>query len=112
MRPHGELNVLLVGSADPRHILKTITGLTDSDTLHVSDSFTYSTWIEINHILQRPKSAVLCQCVNDEVCGLLQIWVIENSMEVVARQLVLLYLSLLTPENMSLHSMYLNILYK
>ncbi|KTF80357.1 hypothetical protein cypCar_00010950 [Cyprinus carpio] len=65
VRPHGELNVLLVGSADPRHILKTITGLTDSDTLHI--------------------------------------WVIENSMEVVARQLVLLYLSLLTPENMSLH---------
>ncbi|XP_026114279.1 dynein assembly factor 3, axonemal [Carassius auratus] len=64
-RPHGELNILLVGSADPRHILKTITGLTDSDTLHV--------------------------------------WVIENSMEVVARQLVLLYVSLLTPENMSLH---------
>uniref|UniRef100_A0A8C2C3A0 Dynein axonemal assembly factor 3 n=1 Tax=Cyprinus carpio TaxID=7962 RepID=A0A8C2C3A0_CYPCA len=65
VRLHGELNVLLVGSADPRHILKTITGLTDSDTLHI--------------------------------------WVIENSMEVVARQLVLLYLSLLTPENMSLH---------
>ncbi|KAK2870375.1 hypothetical protein QQF64_021658 [Cirrhinus molitorella] len=65
VRPHGELNILLVGSADPRHILKTITGLTDNDTLHV--------------------------------------WVIENSMEVVARQLLLLYLSLLTPENMSLH---------
>ncbi|KAK7118707.1 hypothetical protein R3I94_022264 [Phoxinus phoxinus] len=65
VRSDGELNVLLVGSGDPRHILKTITGLTDSDTLHV--------------------------------------WVIENSMEVVARQLLLLYLSLLTPENMSLH---------
>ncbi|RXN21799.1 dynein assembly factor axonemal [Labeo rohita] len=65
VRPHGELNILLVGSADPRHILKTITGLTDNDTLHV--------------------------------------WVIENSVEVVARQLLLLYLSLLTPENMSLH---------
>lgn len=65
VRPHGELNVLLVGSGDPRHILKTITGLTHSDTLHV--------------------------------------WVIENSMEVVARQLLLLYLSLLPPEKMSLH---------
>uniref|UniRef100_A0A672KT83 Dynein axonemal assembly factor 3 n=1 Tax=Sinocyclocheilus grahami TaxID=75366 RepID=A0A672KT83_SINGR len=65
VRPHGELNILLVGSADPRHILKTITGLTDTHTLHV--------------------------------------WVIENSMEVVARQLLLLYLSLLTPENTSLH---------
>ncbi|XDV47895.1 hypothetical protein PO909_017437, partial [Leuciscus waleckii] len=49
VRSDGELNVLLVGSGDPRHILKTITGLTDSDTLHV--------------------------------------WVIENNMEVVARQL-------------------------
>ncbi|XP_048010646.1 dynein axonemal assembly factor 3-like [Megalobrama amblycephala] len=65
VRSDGELNVLLVGSGDPRHILKTINGLRDSDTLHV--------------------------------------WVIENSMEVVARQLLLLYLSLLTPENMSLH---------
>ncbi|XP_067234666.1 dynein axonemal assembly factor 3-like [Chanodichthys erythropterus] len=65
VRSDGELNFLLVGSGDPRHILKTITGLRDSDTLHV--------------------------------------WVIENSMEVVARQLLLLYLSLLTPENMSLH---------
>ncbi|XDV47899.1 hypothetical protein PO909_017441 [Leuciscus waleckii] len=35
VRSDGELNVLLVGSGDPRHILKTITGLTDSDTLHV-----------------------------------------------------------------------------
>ncbi|XP_056306343.1 LOW QUALITY PROTEIN: dynein axonemal assembly factor 3 [Danio aesculapii] len=65
VRPHGELNVLLVGSGDPRHILKTITGLTHSDTLHV--------------------------------------WVIENSMEVVARQLLLLYLSLLPPDKMSVH---------
>ncbi|XP_067291514.1 dynein axonemal assembly factor 3-like [Pseudorasbora parva] len=65
VRSDGELNVLLVGSGDPRHILKTITGLRDSDTLHV--------------------------------------WVIENSMEVVARQLSLLYLSLLTTENISLH---------
>ncbi|XP_077101451.1 dynein axonemal assembly factor 3-like [Siphateles boraxobius] len=65
VRSDGELNVLLVGSGDPRHILKTITGLTHSDTLHI--------------------------------------WVIENSMEIVARQLLLLYLSLQTPENMSLH---------
>lgn len=65
VRPHGELNVLLVGSADPRHILKTITGLMDTDRLHV--------------------------------------WVIENSIETVARQLLLLYLSLRTPESMSLH---------
>jgi len=44
------------------------------------------------------------------MCGMLQVWVIENSMEVVARQLLLLYLSLQTPENMSLHSTYLHIL--
>lgn len=36
LRPQGELNVLLVGSSDPRHILKTISGLKDTDSLHVS----------------------------------------------------------------------------
>ncbi|KAL6489143.1 hypothetical protein MHYP_G00028840 [Metynnis hypsauchen] len=65
VRQEGKLNVLLVGSGDPRHILKTIAGLRDTDTLHV--------------------------------------WVIENSMEVVARQLLLLYLSLITPESMGLN---------
>ncbi|KAK2855426.1 hypothetical protein Q7C36_007295 [Tachysurus vachellii] len=63
-RQQTELNVLLVGSSDPRHILKTISGLGDSDTLHV--------------------------------------WVIENSMEVVARQLLLLYISLSAPESMGM----------
>ncbi|KAG7335565.1 hypothetical protein KOW79_000258 [Hemibagrus wyckioides] len=63
-RPQGELNVLLVGSSDPRHILKTISGLKDTDTLHV--------------------------------------WVMENSMEVVARQLLLLYVSLSSPESMGM----------
>ncbi|XP_036447377.1 dynein assembly factor 3, axonemal [Colossoma macropomum] len=65
VRQEGKLNVLLVGSGDPRHILKTIAGLRDTDKLHV--------------------------------------WVIENSMEVVARQLLLLYLSLTTPESMGLN---------
>ncbi|XP_026875498.2 dynein assembly factor 3, axonemal [Electrophorus electricus] len=65
VRAEGELNVLLVGSGDPRHILKTIAGLRDTDTLHV--------------------------------------WVIENSMEVVARQLLLLWLSLTAPDSMSMH---------
>nr|XP_055038325.1 dynein axonemal assembly factor 3-like [Misgurnus anguillicaudatus] len=65
MKSHGELNILLVGSGDPRHILKTISGMRETDSLHV--------------------------------------WVIENSMEVVARQLLLIYLSLLNPETMSLH---------
>ncbi|XP_073720256.1 dynein axonemal assembly factor 3 isoform X1 [Misgurnus anguillicaudatus] len=65
MKSHDELNILLVGSGDPRHILKTISGMRETDSLHV--------------------------------------WVIENSMEVVARQLLLIYLSLLNPETMSLH---------
>ncbi|XP_017347855.1 dynein axonemal assembly factor 3 [Ictalurus punctatus] len=63
-RPQGELNVLLVGSGDPRHILKTISGLKDTDSLHV--------------------------------------WVMENSMEVVARQLLLLYIALSAPESMGM----------
>ncbi|KAI4876443.1 hypothetical protein NFI96_010328 [Prochilodus magdalenae] len=65
VRPEGELNVLLVGSGDPRHILKTIAGLRENNSLHV--------------------------------------WVIENNIEVVARQLLLLYLSLSTPESMGMH---------
>ncbi|CAK6964233.1 dynein axonemal assembly factor 3-like [Scomber scombrus] len=64
-RPEGEVNVLLVGSGDPRHILKTIAGLPDKDSLHV--------------------------------------WVIESSMEVVARQLLLLYLALMPQESMGLN---------
>ncbi|XP_053197054.1 dynein axonemal assembly factor 3-like [Scomber japonicus] len=63
-RHEGEVNVLLVGSGDPRHILKTIAGLPDKDSLHV--------------------------------------WVIESSMEVVARQLLLLYLALMPQESMGL----------
>ncbi|KAF0025364.1 hypothetical protein F2P81_022245 [Scophthalmus maximus] len=62
VRREGEVNVLLVGSGDPRHILKTIAGLRSEESLHV--------------------------------------WVIENSMEVVARQLLLLYLALVPQENM------------
>ncbi|KAJ3607692.1 hypothetical protein NHX12_024743 [Muraenolepis orangiensis] len=60
---NGELHVLLVGSSDPRHILKTVAGLKVTDRLHV--------------------------------------WVIENSMEVMARQLLLLLLSL--QEDSSVH---------
>ncbi|KAL3051372.1 hypothetical protein OYC64_001596 [Pagothenia borchgrevinki] len=58
----GDVNVLLVGSGDPRHILKTISGLQEEERLHV--------------------------------------WVIESSMEVVARQLLLLYLALMPKESM------------
>ncbi|KAM9837955.1 dynein axonemal assembly factor 3 [Aulostomus maculatus] len=65
VRQKGEVNVLLVGSADPRHILKTIAGLGDEDSLHV--------------------------------------WLIESSMEVVARQLLLLYLALIPQESMGLN---------
>ncbi|KAG7507583.1 hypothetical protein JOB18_038793 [Solea senegalensis] len=60
-----EVNVLLVGSGDPRHILKTISGLQNEQSLHV--------------------------------------WVIENSMEVLARQLLLLYLALMPQESIGLH---------
>ncbi|KAJ7984564.1 hypothetical protein DPEC_G00356100 [Dallia pectoralis] len=61
----GDVNVLLVGSGDSRHILKTIAGLRNTDTLHV--------------------------------------WLIENSMEVVARQLLLLFLALTPYESMGLN---------
>ncbi|XP_041671301.1 dynein assembly factor 3, axonemal-like [Cheilinus undulatus] len=62
VRHEGKANVLLVGSGDPRHILKTIAGLQGTESFHV--------------------------------------WVLENSMEVVARQLLLLYLALMPPESM------------
>ncbi|TMS21809.1 Synaptotagmin-1 [Larimichthys crocea] len=62
VRVKGEVNVLVIGSGDPRHILKTIAGLQDEESLHV--------------------------------------WVIENSMEEVARQLLLLYLALMPQESM------------
>ncbi|XP_056222504.1 dynein axonemal assembly factor 3-like [Seriola aureovittata] len=65
VRHEEEVNVLLVGSGDPRHILKTIAGLQNGEGLHV--------------------------------------WVIENSMEVVARQLLLLYLALMPQESMGLN---------
>ncbi|KAM3592636.1 uncharacterized protein V6R79_022597 [Siganus canaliculatus] len=60
-----EANILLVGSADPRHILKTVAGLQKDECLHV--------------------------------------WVIENNMEVVARQLLLLYLALMPQESMGIN---------
>uniref|UniRef100_UPI0037E92711 dynein axonemal assembly factor 3-like n=1 Tax=Semicossyphus pulcher TaxID=241346 RepID=UPI0037E92711 len=62
VRLEGEANVLLIGAGDPRHILKTVAGLQNNESLHV--------------------------------------WVIENSMEEVARQLLLLYLALMPPESM------------
>ncbi|XP_070783686.1 dynein axonemal assembly factor 3-like [Enoplosus armatus] len=62
VRLEGEVNVLLVGSGDPRHILKTVAGLQNEESLHV--------------------------------------WVIENNMEEVARQLLLLYLTLMPQESM------------
>ncbi|XP_023149554.1 dynein axonemal assembly factor 3 isoform X2 [Amphiprion ocellaris] len=65
VRYEGEANVLLIGSGDPRHILKTIAGLQDTQSLHV--------------------------------------WVIETSMEVVARQLLLLYLALIPQESMGIN---------
>ncbi|KAK7919683.1 hypothetical protein WMY93_010967 [Mugilogobius chulae] len=59
-----ETNILLVGSGDPRHILKTIAGLPDKHRLHV--------------------------------------YVMENTMEVVARQMLMLYLSLMPEDTMGL----------
>ncbi|XP_031595171.2 dynein assembly factor 3, axonemal [Oreochromis aureus] len=64
-RCEGDINVLLVGSGDPRHILKTIAGLQDKQSVHI--------------------------------------WVIENSMEVVARQLLLLYLALIPQDSMGIN---------
>ncbi|XP_006805807.1 dynein assembly factor 3, axonemal-like [Neolamprologus brichardi] len=64
-RCEGETNVLLVGSGDPRHILKTIAGLQDKQSVHI--------------------------------------WVIENNMEVVARQLLLLYLALIPQDSMGIN---------
>lgn len=38
VRSDGELNILLVGSGDPRHILKTLSGITESDVIHVRET--------------------------------------------------------------------------
>ncbi|KAM9773761.1 dynein axonemal assembly factor 3 isoform 1-T2 [Syngnathus typhle] len=65
VRHEGEVNVLLVGSGDPRHILKTLSGLRDEDVLNV--------------------------------------WLFENCMEVVARQMLLLYITLTPQEMMGLN---------
>ncbi|XP_049916669.1 dynein axonemal assembly factor 3-like [Epinephelus moara] len=62
VRHESNVNILLAGSGDPRHILKTISSLRDEESLHV--------------------------------------WVIENSMDLVARQLLLLYLALMPKESM------------
>lgn len=35
VRPERDANILLVGSGDPRHILKSIAGLQDKDNLNV-----------------------------------------------------------------------------
>ncbi|XP_046906753.1 dynein axonemal assembly factor 3-like [Hypomesus transpacificus] len=65
VRQEGEVRMLLIGSADPRHIMKTVAGLKDTDSLHV--------------------------------------WVLESSIGVVARQLLLLAVCLAPPESMGLH---------
>ncbi|XP_030610519.1 dynein assembly factor 3, axonemal [Archocentrus centrarchus] len=64
-RCEGDINVLLVGSGDPRHLLKTFASLQDKQSVHI--------------------------------------WVIENSMEVVARQLLLLYLALIPQGSMGIN---------
>ncbi|KAA0705154.1 Dynein assembly factor 3, axonemal [Triplophysa tibetana] len=89
VRSGGELNILLVGSGDPRHILKTLSGITESDVIRVSETET------LLHMMSQMRS--------DAHVDVLQVWVIENSMEVVARQLLLIYWSLLSPETISVH---------
>ncbi|XP_061765351.1 dynein axonemal assembly factor 3-like [Nerophis ophidion] len=65
VRRDREVNLLLVGSGDPRHILKSVAGLREEEVLHV--------------------------------------WVLESSMEVVARQMLLLYIALTPQEMMGLN---------
>ncbi|XP_014832998.1 PREDICTED: dynein assembly factor 3, axonemal isoform X1 [Poecilia mexicana] len=65
VKSDGEMNVLLVGSGDPRHILKTIVDSPVEQHLHM--------------------------------------WVIESSMDVVARQLLLLYITLTSQEKMGIN---------
>lgn len=88
-RLEGEVNVLLVGSADPRHILKTLAGLQDTESLHVSC---------------KKQFLSVCERSNYEasmlISAFLQVWVVESSMEVTARQLLLLYLALMPQESM------------
>ncbi|CAM4723827.1 unnamed protein product [Leuciscus chuanchicus] len=66
VRSDGELNVLLVGSGDPRHILKTITGLTDSDTLHV--------WVIENNMARTPILAFIQFKERDELVRIFKLW--------------------------------------
>lgn len=90
-RPEGEANVLLVGSGDPRHILKSIAGLQDKENLHVRLDFK-------NIVVPRLCKAFGTLCA--KTCSVLQVWVVESSMEVVARQLLLLYLALMPQQSM------------
>ena len=92
VKQDGEVNVLLVGSSDPRHILKTIAGLKDTDSLNVSLR-------QFNSFRDTPGPSM-----SDVLLVSIQIWVIENSMEVMARQLLLLTLSLAPEENTSVNS--------
>ncbi|XP_054625472.1 dynein axonemal assembly factor 3-like isoform X2 [Dunckerocampus dactyliophorus] len=65
VRHKREVNLLLIGSGDPRHILKTIAGLREEDVLNV--------------------------------------WLLESSMEVMARQMLLLFIALTPQEMMGLN---------
>lgn len=94
VRVKGEVNVLLIGSGDPRHILKTIAGLQDEESLHVSLS-------HLNcHVTPENKLLYFIASCKRLLSAPLQVWVIENSMEEVARQLLLLYLALMPQESM------------
>lgn len=60
VRSEGEINILLVGSADPRHILKTIAGLHDKQSLHVSPDLL--NWLSSNFTMSKKKISVLLNC--------------------------------------------------
>lgn len=93
MRLEGEVNVLLVGSGDPRHILKIVAGLQNKEILHVSLGLVW---------FQRTSQSY-CAASKLLLFAQPQVWVIESSMELVARQLLLLYLALLPQESMGIN---------
>lgn len=90
-RPEGDASVLLVGSGDPRHILKSIASLQDKENLHVRLDF---------ETIVVPHMCKAFGTLFTKSYAVLQVWVVENSMEVVARQLLLLYLALMPQQSM------------
>lgn len=64
VRLEGEVNVLLVGTGDPRHILKTIAGVQNEESLHVSLS------VLICHVTPENKISLLyCELQTSSLCS-------------------------------------------